>query len=500
MTVSEHLMRPGNGSISFRDDLPLSVSNAIMAAVDEDTGGTGAHLVITRVPVEPAATGDTAAIAASIYTGRVVRRPTRTSLEFVGLGSWLDTYIDSELSRTGGTPTQWLGDLLANGLTVGAVAGGSNVDRTLPAHIATRRECLDQIAGLGGWEYRINPDFTVDAGTGLFVSPPDVVVTRKAEGPDVALRGVDGAMLDQTIDTSTTATKAVALASGSGSSIVKGSATAAVNLLTWDGNTPELVTVMSAPSEEDANADTAAQGFLDLQGLRREVRVSSSTHHLPASVQPGDEVGVFDVASGLVDASNPVEFRGEAIFPATVRLLSITWPIEQGYGVYVRTNSVTPTWIDVTPWVAWETGDTSWTVGDWAPAGYGRTNRSNPEIEQRIGTAPDWQSITLADANWDSVRTLEWRREGGRVFLRGRARRITSNLSPGNAMFGWGSSWSGNPPEPSAVAEFPLFSLVSAHDVTGGWVADPATSFQTSGVSTVAIGTYVYLDDIDYPI
>lgn len=389
MTISEHLMRPGSGSVQFAD-VPVSVSKAILDAVDESQGGPGAHIVITPTPMDPLAFGDSAMLAAAVYTGRIVARPSRSSLEFVGLGSWLDTYLDSTLTKTAGTPTQWLTDLLTNGLTVGSVSGGSNVSRTLPAHVASRRECLDSIAGLGGWEYRIQPDFTVDAGTSVFVTTPEVVVTRKAEGPDGEVRGVDGSLLDQKIDTKSTATKAVALAQGQGSAIVKGTATTSVSLKTRSGGTPELVTVLSAPSEESANANTSASNFLNLQGLRREVAVSSRTHNLRRYVTPGDYVYLYDLAAGLVDTTNQVQFRGETIFPAEVRCLSITWLIEEGMGVYVRPNAASPTWVDVTPWVMWESGDTWWTVGDWSPGSYGRTNRSNPEVEQRIGNDGVW--------------------------------------------------------------------------------------------------------------
>jgi len=381
-------MRPGNGSIGFTADLPVSVSKAIMDLVDESAGGIGAHIVITGVRVDPLAIGDAAVLAAATYTGRITARPSRTSLEFAGLGSWLDSYIDATITRSAGTPTQWLGDLLINSLTAGTVSGGSNVSKTFPAHITTRREALDTIAGLGGWEYRIRPNFTVDAGTNLFRTAGTagtVVVTRKSEGPDGTYRGVDGSMLDQEIRVGNLATKAVALAEGQGVSIAKGSATASRALRAPLGGAATFVTVFSAPGEESANANTVAQSFLNLQGMRRKVNVSSKTHHLPRYMVPGDEVYAYDLAAGIVDTSNQAQFRGETIFPAKVRCLSYTWPIEQGCGVYIRSNAASGTYIDVTDWVAWETDVAWWTVGDWSPSNYGRVNRTDPEIEQRIG-------------------------------------------------------------------------------------------------------------------
>lgn len=420
VSVTEHLMRPGSGSVQFNPDLPISASQEIMALVDENAGGIGAHVVITRVRVDPALIGDAAVLAGAAYTGRITARPSRTSLEFEGIGSWLDTYNDAEITRTTGTPTQWLGDLLTNSLTAGTVSGGSNVTKTFPAHITTRREALDVIAGLGGWEYRIMPDFTVDAApaASLFREVGDtgtIVVTRKAEGSDGALRGVDGSMLDQEIQVGNLATKAVALAEGQGVSIAKGTATAARSLRAPLGGAAAFVTVFSAPGEETANANTAASNFLNLQGMRRKVNVASSTHHLPRYVVPGDEVYIYDLAAGLYDTTQQVQFRGETIFPATVRLLSYTWPIERGVGVYIRSNEASGSadYIDVTDWVAWENGDTWWTVGDWAPKNYGRVNRTDPEIETRLST--DGQTdfnVTSLHANITSVTVARGSRLG----------------------------------------------------------------------------------------
>lgn len=401
--ITEHLMRPGNGSVRFTPDVPVSVTDDIRALVDENASGPGASLVITSVRVDPSQIGDAATLAAALYTGPIDARPSRLSLECVGLSSWLDTYFDSNITRSSGTPTQWLGDLVANGITSGTITGGSNVSRTFPAHSATRRECLDAWAGLAGVEYRVNPDFTVDtaAASTLFVSPPEVVVTKRDEGPDGAFRGVEGGLLDQALTQlgPNIATKAVALAQGEGAAITKGTATRSVSLKTPAGGTPTLITVLSAPSEESANANTLASNFLNLQGMRRQVNVGSKTYALPRFVKPGDEVYVWDPEAGLYDTSNQVQFRGETIFPIQVRLLSYTWPIESGMGVYVRSNAASPTYIDVTDWVDWEDGsETWWTVGDWSPPSYGPTNRSAPEVERRVAgvgfSASEWSDTT----------------------------------------------------------------------------------------------------------
>lgn len=401
MTVTERLMRPSSGTIQFTDDLPPRISEEIRALVDERNSGVGAHVVITASRIDPVAIGDAAALAAAVYTGKIDDRPTRTSIAFKGIDMWLDSYVESDITRVSGTPSQWISDLLINNITGGTVTntGATNVSRTIEAYSTTRRQALDLIARLGGWEYRFQPDFTIDAATkaNLFRSPPQVIVTRRSEGPDGTLRGVDGAMLDQGINTETTVTKAVALAGGQGRAIIKGSYTGSTTLRTPTGSAPTLVGVFSAPSEEAGNADAAAQSWYGQQGPRFEINVSSSTHDIPLYVVPGDEVWLWDQEAGIVDSTNQKQFRGETIFPALARCTELTWPIEQGYGVYIRPNSSSPTWIDVSSWVAWESGDARWTVGDWSPDNSGRANRTNPEIETRV-SAP-----VLATANLSGV-------------------------------------------------------------------------------------------------
>lgn len=403
MTVTEHLMRPGTGSLRFDPYVPVSVTEQIRQWVDENAGGPGAHIVITPVPIDAAGITLADLLGTALYTGTITARPSRLSLEFDGIGRWLDSDVDAEITRSAGTPAQWVGDLVANGITAGIDVGvGSNVSRTIKAHSMKRRDALDNVAGIGGWEYEIRPDFTTDHGTAanLFRQAGDddtVVVTAREEGPDGNLRGVDGGLLDQKLTRlgPSIATKAVALAEGSGSAIATGAATRTPNLKAWDGTAPEIVKVFSAPSEESANADTAATNFLNLQTMRRQLAVSSNTAGVRRLIRPGDEAYAWQLESGLWEASNQIQFRGETISPITVRLLSLNWPIDHSYGVYIFNNAATPTVLDVTRWVEDEGTTAFWTVGDWSPPRYGTANRTNPEIEERVSAVGGTYTPTL---------------------------------------------------------------------------------------------------------
>ena len=391
--ITEHLMRPGNGSARFVPDVPVRVTDLIVNAM-EGAGGPGCHLVVSPVRFDPVDVTVAQGLAGAAYTGRITKRPSRLSVEVEGILAWLNTSHTAAINRTSGTPSQWIGDLAANGLTAGTVTntGATSVTRNFPAYVASRREMLDAVAAAGSWEYRVRPDFKIDAAipTTLFASHtnPTLVVTRKEEGPSGRFRGVEGGLLDQGLDDSQLRTRVTVLAEGGGSTIAVGQATQTLALKTWDGSTPTLAEVVSSPVTPSASAAAIAQATLNLRGARRQVTVSSRTFALHRFARPGDYVWLYDPASGLVDPTNQIDYRGETIGPAKVRLLSWTWPIEAGLGVYLLLNGATPRLVDVTPWIQWETGDTMWTVGDWNPPSYGRVNRSNPEVELRI-TGPD---------------------------------------------------------------------------------------------------------------
>ena len=59
----------------------------------------------------------------------------------------------------------------------------------------------------------------------------------------------------------------------------------------------------------------------------------------------------------VMDAANPLQFRGRVCYPVAVRLMGLTWPITRGMGVYLRTNKGAVVWHDLTNYVAWESGD-----------------------------------------------------------------------------------------------------------------------------------------------
>jgi len=380
VSITEHLMRLGGGSVTLRPDTPPSITNKVRALVDDSSGGVGASVIFTDLRQPLSGLTDAMVHSAATFTGKITKLPDRTSIEFEGLGWWLDDTPNISISETAGGPDDWV-TALAGNLTPGTCASTPTYSRTFPANTATRREMLNAAAAGGGWEYRIMPDGSIDASPTLFSTTPTVIVTKKSTGSTGSVRGISGGIVSQELDVSNLATRATAVTAGSGSSIVTGSATQAISLRNLAGGAPEIGLVLDAPSEAGGNASDVAAKFLALQEVRRSVRVSSLTHFLPQFVVPGDYVWVYDLAAGLFDTNNRINFEGQIINPVKVRLLSYSRPVEHG-GVYIRPNAAVPEYLDLTDYVEFESGETSWEVGGWTPH-FGAVNRSNPSIEGR---------------------------------------------------------------------------------------------------------------------
>jgi hypothetical protein len=148
---------------------------------------------------------------------------------------------------------------------------------------------------------------------------------------------------------------------------------------------------------------------------QREVMLSSRTHNVTSEVRPGDRVWCYDPEVGLIDTANQVTWRGEVITPVQMRVASLTWPITQGMGVYLRIDG---TWVDISRYVAVEEAVVSWEVTrtgrhvNQAPVAYGAIEIDMPgdaggrkvSVNRRAGRAdssyrtpwtPSWTNFAI---------------------------------------------------------------------------------------------------------
>lgn len=384
-------MRPGSFSVGLKSTVSTLTVRKILETID----GAGGHIVITPGRL-PEGTSDATRLATAIYTGKIEDRPSRGSIEGKGIAAWLGnddgtTVIETAITKSAASLTTWITDLLVNGITVGTITNTTTYSGTFL--YVTYREAIDQVCLATGAEYEVRPNFTINAAApATLFGAPTVVVTRKPEGVDGQYRGIEGGLLDQAVSASRQARKIVVV----GQAGATGSATNG-SLLLKDkaGNAPTLTRLVDAASEPAANLAGLATATLSLSGVRREFNVSSTSPGVRNYVRPGSYVYVWDIDSGIYDPANQIVFRGEVINPAKVRVLSLSWPIERGMGVYLRSNAATPAYTDLSDDVEFDDGDAFWTVGServYESSGSAARLGANADIATRSGDV-SWTNV-----------------------------------------------------------------------------------------------------------
>jgi len=358
-------MKAGQFTLNLTDDAPRSA----WAAVQEFD-----HIVITPTRLLPVESfSDANILAQAIYTGVVVTKPTNRTISGLGLADWLGDdegggdVLDTAVTNTNATLSTWVTSLLPSSITAGTVTNtGTNLTYTY--QFMSRREALSHACRSVGAEWRVNADGTFDAAAPatLFVATPDTVITRKPQGTEGALQGIEATRLEQSRDVAKYTTKVIVVGkTGDGALVATGSATGANVYKDLFNNNVVKERLVNAPAEPAANVSAYAASVLALYGsVRRRITLSSSTYAPPIRTRPGDWLWVYDPEAYLADLANQITWRGELITPIKLRCHSYTWPIEAGMGVYVRRSGATPTYTDLTPFVEWENDrDTTWEIG-----------------------------------------------------------------------------------------------------------------------------------------
>lgn len=365
MSVTQRLMKPGSFSISLQPGYLQSITGQI-ARFD--------HIVITPTPLDPIeGFSDAAILAQAIYTGVIRKMPSPRTFEGADLSSWLGT--EDGLGNNFGATLEvtqsmsaWVSSILTsagNGITAGTLTNTGLSSLTGAPSWCSPREAIDWVMRSTGAEYRMMPDGTLDAAKApdLFVSTPTTVVTRYEEGQDGTLRGLEGSLIVTSADVEQYTTEVQVIGAGMGGSVVVETATGSTTFKTFTNTTPVFRRFVNAPSEVDAAPAVAATQLGLWNQERTEVALTSRTYNVTRVVSAGDYVWVYDQAAGLVDPVNKVDYRGGVITPIKMRVHALTWPVHAGLGVYLRKSGVTPTYIDLTPFVEWEQGEVRWDVG-----------------------------------------------------------------------------------------------------------------------------------------
>lgn len=327
------------------------------------------HIVITSQYVDPSMFGDAAMLSSARYVGPLLNKERgEGSLMISGAGMewWLGSedgvgdLIEIEVSLESATLEASIDALLP--------AGGSIIKGTITEPVGqtyqgvhqfqTPLDAIRTVVASLGCEFRVNPNGTLDAGpkNDVFnVDSPLVVVTRQA-GKDPEFLSADS----ETMMLSLTA---------------EGYASRGIVVTTDSDNVKTLVGYsdrIPAPTQYDIHGNLIARTImaetfgspvsvatylltqLNDHATIAEINISTSFNEMSeGSFAVGDGFWAWDPPA-FVDTTNEITFRGQIINPQLLRLLSGSWALREGMGVYYRTAELVPEYIDLTRYVIWE--------------------------------------------------------------------------------------------------------------------------------------------------
>lgn len=403
MAVTEVLRAVGSWELQLSADTPQQVWDAIQYY---------GHVAVHSGPVDVRVSGDSL-LSSARYVG-VVRKKVHDDEDFSiaggGMALWLGDedgkgwVIETALSIVNKTLEQSTRLILppaASAILEGsyfALPGNPTFTNTF--QWVTQREAINYLSDTLGADWKILGTGHLHIGPegSLFVTTPKTLVVRRDQGADLTLRAFPGTVAtEQHIEDFTT--RVVLLASDDNGSI----ATAAQDILPGlnpykdiHGEDLRMTRLIGESSTDFTNAPARAQLQLNrFTGTSDALTLSTADYDVKGTVQVGDYLWVYDPEHKLIDPTTEIIFRGSRLNPLKLRLTEITWPVVQGMHVAFRDGA--GAWTDLTPYVQWETGDTTLVVGgfsrrlgDGSDGGGGLTPRPNPQPNTTVPDAPTW--------------------------------------------------------------------------------------------------------------
>ena len=392
-------MAAGAWDLQLVEDTP----RRILEAIDIETAGFG-QLVILPTRLDPRAHTDATLLSLARYTGIFRKQEGDFRLSGPGLPILLGDednkgdIFEVERTTANGWLTQWATALLPVSLSAGGVysPGGSYTDSF---YLVTAKQAYETLKGefSAPIEWRITPDLKLHVGTvfgtagtdALYDETPRLIVLHNAGtgGRDFGVTGVQGVSgMDRDLEdyttkvvyktevTTTTNTEVVTdvdfvtpdtttgtVTGSSTETVVTVAATADVDIPFGrpTGGPVILDRLIEGNSNDGSDANPQAQADMQLgrfDSIRREIKVDYGDYEIGHIAPVGSYVWLY-APPVVVDAANPVQFRGRVCYPVKVRLMGCTWPISRGLGVYMRITSGGTRWVDLTDYVAWESGE-----------------------------------------------------------------------------------------------------------------------------------------------
>lgn len=366
MSVDDYLMRTGGWSVKLKDDAPRSV---------RDLFGFYGHVIVTPTRLGNELIPRSTLLGAARWTG-VIREfsERRTRWGGPGLMAWLGeeagkgapaipTKPSSPMTFSNVLTVRFSGTN-PNGLSLGTGYSATSTTVSDYEHFNWSRAIIDDVANATGNEWRINPDGSLDYGiaTSLFQSSPKVVLVDSSSfansGLEQAYPVAGYRAIGVTFNVTAHQHNYYRTAHGwwrgnwSGSDLSLSGASVATARYSNFSKTANMDIWKSgqASSQEEYYAATPPSG--DSAG-QYEIDVDCDLFDIERHIIPGDYVYLWSPDDDLVDSANQIVIGGETLGCVKARVAGISWPIEEGYGVFVEDNQHSHL-TDVTDWVEFE--------------------------------------------------------------------------------------------------------------------------------------------------
>jgi hypothetical protein len=369
--VNEKLMELGSWSFELIDETPKTVLDQLQYF---------GHVAFVPGRVEPAQYGDELLDMAryvGVVTGKSVDH-LRKAVSGQGMNVWLadsdgkGDLIETPIVITAQTFPNAIRAILGSGTAVVEGTLHSGVPGTYTGrHVyQSRRKAIDFICTTMGGEWRVNGRAELDAGpaTSLYNATPDTVIVKRrpnrhTDGDDLTMHGLRGDM-GVASDVKDWTSRVVLLGEGQGDAIATASADNAANpYLDLRGEPVKRVRVISESTTAPGNAEARAEYQLSKYVTpRAALTLTTDDYDVTGAFETGDWAWVWDPDAGLVDPDVEITFRGERINPVKLRMVGASWPVRRGMTVAFRAQD--GSWLDLTPYMVWEGGETTVTVGD----------------------------------------------------------------------------------------------------------------------------------------
>lgn len=349
MTVDQRLMDPGAWTLQFRRDTPFYIRNKVVPY---------SHIVIMPGHV-PSTTADASMLSGSRYVGMVRQIGPDYQVGGVGLAGWLDgSLLESVVNFVDTTLVGAVNAVRPASLGAGTVTDPSGGAAFIQGRWAliTARAALDAIAANWGVEWKVDKDFTLDVGipSVLYRGTPRAVFGPGLRGWSPPYQGIE-AQVGWQVDYAEYASK-VYVQSDFGVGAAGGASSSWNNGL--GGDVTWVVMGQVAEAAEGDQSAYAADILDHVSYPTQAISISATGYDVPGKLSIGEPVAVYHPDIGLQDTTNQILFQGRSIYPLEKRVVAMSWPIQQGYGVYLRTYFGSASYIDLTPWIEWEDGET----------------------------------------------------------------------------------------------------------------------------------------------